>query len=126
MTTNEETSTLSPDTSDQSTTMQAAPAAALPRELQPDVVGVESVQATEAEEPSSPQAAPFATNVGPAAVSDDGRVEGHPLFDTSTYHEPIAAVPHKALPGWAMWAIGLAACLAVGAGVGYFLFTAGL
>ena len=99
---------------------QAAPAVPLPRELQPDVVEVES-SAQEAE--TSP--APFASGLK-AAETDDGRVEGHPLFDTSTYHEPIAAVHGKGMPGWAKWLIGLLICLVLGAGVGYFLFTAGL
>ena len=99
---------------------QASPAVPLPRELQPDVVEVES-SAQEAE--ASP--APFASGVK-APDADDGRVEGHPLFDTSTYHEPIAAVHGKGMPGWAKWLIGLLICLALGAGVGYFLFTAGL
>ena len=105
---------------------QAAPTVPLPRELQPDVVEVESsVQETEVQ-PTSPAASePFAAGVK-APSADDGRVEGHPLFDTSTYHEPIAAVHGKGMPGWAKWLIGLLVCLALGAGVGYFLFTAGL
>lgn len=112
---------------EQPAAMQAAPAMSLPRELQPDVVEVESVQATETlEAPIATSANPFAAKVAVAPEASDGRVEGHPLFDTSTYHEPIAAVSHGAMPGWAKWLIGLLACLAVGAGVGYFLFTAGL
>jgi hypothetical protein len=100
---------------------QAAPTVPLPRELQPDVVEVESsAQETEVQ----PVAAP-ATESKPTAA-DDGRVEGHPLFDTSTYHEPITAVQGKGMPAWAKWLIGLLVCLALGAGVGYFLFTAGL
>lgn len=106
--------------------MQAAPVVSLPRELQPDVVGVESVQATETLEAPVTGTSPFAAKVAVAPEASDGRVEGHPLFDTSTYHEPIAAVHHTGLPGWAKWLIGLLACLAIGAGVGYFLFTAGL
>lgn len=102
------------------TDTQAAPAVPLPRELQPDVVEVES-SSQEAE--ASP--APFASGVK-AAEAEDGRVEGHPLFDTSTYHEPIAAVHGKGMPAWAKWLIGLLICLALGAGVGYFLFAAGL
>lgn len=100
---------------------QASPAVPLPRELQPDVVQVESASAQEAE--TSP--VPLASGVK-SDQEDDGRVEGHPLFDTSTYHEPIAAVHGKGLPGWMKWLIGLLLCLALGAGVGYFLFTAGL
>lgn len=103
--------------------------AALPRELQPDVVSVESVHEAEAEQAAADSDAsvmPFPAKVPVAPEANDGRVEGHPLFDTSTYHEPIAAVHSKSLPGWAKWVLGLAACLAIGAGVGYFLFTAGL
>lgn len=106
--------------------MQSTPVVSLPRELQPDVVGVESVQATETLEAPATSTSPFAANVPVAPEASDGRVEGHPLFDTSTYHEPIAAVHQSGMPGWAKWLIGLAACLAIGAGVGYFLFTAGL
>lgn len=116
-----------PATTAQPADMQSTPVVSLPRELQPDVVGVESVQATETlEAPATTSASPFAANVPVAPEASDGRVEGHPLFDTSTYHEPIAAVHHGGMPGWAKWLIGLAACLAIGAGVGYFLFTAGL
>jgi hypothetical protein len=111
----------------------AAAPAALPRELQPDVVNVESVQEAEAEQAAATAGSasgtmtnPFAAKVGVAPDASDGRVEGHPLFDTSTYHEPIAAVHSHGMPGWAKWSLGLLACLAVGAGVGYFLFTAGL
>ncbi len=99
---------------------QASPAVPLPRELQPDVVEVESA-AQDAE--TSP--VPLTSEVKADEV-DDGRVEGHPLFDTSTYHEPIAAAHGKGMPGWVKWLIGLLVCLALGAGVGYFLFTAGL
>ena len=91
---------------------QSAPAVPLPRELQPDVVEVESVQEPEA--------------TAKTATPDDGRVEGHPLFDTSTYHEPIAAVHGHGMATWLKWMIGLLLCLVVGAGVGYFLFAAGL
>jgi len=87
----------------------------LPRELQADVVQVESVQEKDDSHVSSPA----------TAHATDGRVEGHPLFDTSTYHEPIAAV-HKSKPVWVWWLVGLSVCLVIGAGVGYFLFTAGL
>lgn len=110
----------------------AATPAALPRELQPDVVNVESVHEAEAEQAAAanvdaaPGSMPFAAKVPVAPEATDGRVEGHPLFDTSTYHEPIAAVHSRGLPGWAKWTIGLLICLAIGAGVGYFLFTAGL
>lgn len=101
---------------------QTSPAVPLPRELQPDVVQVEAVQ-----EPEKPVSAekPFAAAVDVAADSDDGRVEGHPLFDTSTYHEPIAAVHAKKTAPWVFWIIGLGVCLLIGAGVGYFLFTSG-
>jgi hypothetical protein len=110
------------DTSEQAPVdTQSSPAVPLPRELQPDVVQVESA----ALETEAAPAAPFATSVK-SADTDDGRVEGHPLFDTSTYHEPIAAVHGAGMPGWVKWLIGLLVCLALGAGVGYFLFTAGL
>lgn len=112
--------------SDKPADMQDTPVVSLPRELQPDVVGVESVQATETLEAPVAATSPFAAKVAVAPEANDGRVEGHPLFDTSTYHEPIAAVHHGGLPGWAKWLIGLLFCLAIGAGVGYFLFTAGL
>lgn len=126
---NQEATDESPDQTSETDTseMQPAPATTLPRELQPDVVGVESVQATETlEAPTGVAASPFAAKVGVAPETNDGRVEGHPLFDTSTYHEPIAAVHQGVMPGWAKWLIGLLVCLAIGAGVGYFLFTAGL
>ena len=99
---------------------QASPAVPLPRELQPDVVEVES-SAQEPETSPVPLTSGAKTN-----EPQDGRVEGHPLFDTSTYHEPITAVRGKGMPGWAKWLICLLVCLALGAGVGYFLFTAGL
>lgn len=103
---------------------QTAPTVPLPRELQPDVVEVESAQENADEAVS---VSPFAANVDAAPdTANDGRVEGHPLFDTSTYHEPIIAVHDSTFPTWAKWLIGLAGCLVVGAGVGYFLFTAGL
>lgn len=102
---------------------QAAPVVPLPRELQSDVIEVETV--AETEETSSEN--PFAATVSAAAEpKDDGRVEGHPLFDATTYHEPIITVHDSSVPTWVKWLLGLAACLALGAGVGYFLFTAGL
>lgn len=106
------------------TDTQGAPTVPLPRELQPDVVGVESTQESDTVQATSELAATLAS--GTTTPHDDGRVEGHPLFDTSTYHEPIAAVHGNGMPGWAKWLIGLLVCLALGAGVGYFLFTAGL
>lgn len=110
----------SPVENSNTTDTQSAPAVPLPRELQPDVVEVESSS-------QEPETSPVPQTSNPKATeSQDGRVEGHPLFDTSTYHEPIAAVHGKGLPGWAKWLIGLLTCLALGAGVGYFLFTAGL
>jgi len=108
---------------------QGAPVVPLPRELQPDVVEVESSQETEesqTETTGTAPVSPFTTNVAAANPVSDGRVEGHPLFDTSTYHEPIAAVHTKSTPVWVWWLVGLAVCLGLGAGVGYFLFTAGL
>lgn len=103
---------------------QNPPAVPLPRELQSDVMKVEADQSMASVE--TPSAAPFATSVEAAPEPDDDRVEGHPLFDTSTYHEPIAAVPRKSMPAWLKWMLGLLVCLAIGAGVGYFLFTTGL
>lgn len=108
---------------------QAAPVAvSLPRELQPDVVEVEAVHEREVIQDSSAKtsSSPFATTIAPAKADDDDRVEGHPLFDTSTYHEPIVAVNAKKTAPWVWWLVGLILCLIVGAGVGYFLFTAGL
>lgn len=103
---------------------QVPPTVPMPRELQADIVGVES-PAYETNEPKSDL--PFATSIAAAAEpQDDGRVEGHPIFDTSTYHEPIIAVHESSVPTWVKWLLGLAICLALGAGVGYFLFTAGL
>lgn len=105
---------------------QTAPVVPLPRELQPDVVEVEAVQENEDDATVTPTT-PFSKNVSPAPEpSNDDRVEGHPLFDTSTYHEPIVAIPSKSAPAWIKWLIGLLICLAIGAGVGYFLFSAGL
>lgn len=103
---------------------QTAPTVTLPRELQSDVVEVESLQ----DDSTAPaEDTPlFATSVSAAPEQDDGRVEGHPLFDTSTYHEPIAAAHEGSVPVWLKWVLGLAICLGLGAGVGYFLFTAGL
>ena len=106
---------------------QKPPEVPLPRELQPDVMEVESDQSAAPAGASQASAPAFATSVEAAPEpGEDGRVEGHPLFDTSTYHEPIAPVPHKSMPTWLKWLLGLAVCLAIGAGVGYFLFTAGL
>lgn len=107
--------------------VQTAPEVPLPRELQPDVVGVESVQEGDvAAQSDSQPSAPFATSVPAATDVSDGRVEGHPLFDTSTYHEPIAAVPGKKIAPWIIWSVGLGICLVIGSGVGYFLFRVGL
>ncbi len=104
--------------------VQSAPVVPVPRELEDDIVKVEAAQN---EQDQALAGSPFAANVAASAEpNDDGRVDGHPLFDTSTYHEPIAAVHHDGMPGWAKWLIGLMVCLALGAGVGYFLFTAGL
>ncbi|MEO5499055.1 MAG: hypothetical protein ABIR46_00985, partial [Candidatus Saccharimonadales bacterium] len=104
--------------------MQSTPVVPVPRELEDDIVKVEAAQnEQEQTETSSPFAAHVAASAKP---NDDGRVDGHPLFDTSTYHEPIAAVHHGGISGWAKWLIGLMLCLAAGVGVGYFLFTAGL
>lgn len=106
----------------------------MPRELQPDVVEAEVGDMVSApSKPSNQSAAeatndmPFATGVDPAPEpSDDGRVEGHPLFDTSTYHEPIKpANATSGMPSWLKWVLGLLICLVLGAGVGYLLFTAG-
>lgn len=107
--------------------LQSAPSVPLPRELQPDVVEAESTEEPEVD-PTGPGSKPFATNVDPAPEpQDDGRVEGHPLFDTQTYHEPIIPVHgSSSVPTWLKWLLGLLVCLLVGAGVGYFLFTAGL
>lgn len=105
---------------------QTAPVVPLPRELQPDVVQIESVQEADHTVAASSNK-PFAASVGvDSDDTDDGRVEGHPLFDTSTYHEPIAAVHAKKTAPWVFWIVGLGICLVIGAGVGYFLFTAGL
>lgn len=104
---------------------QTAPQIPLPRELQPDVVGVESGSEETTAPVVSGSAFSAKTETAPGGA-DDGRVEGHPLFDASTYHEPIAVVHGKRTPSWIKWMIGLAVCLAVGAGVGYLLFTAGL
>lgn len=106
---------------------QQAPTVPLPRELQSDVMKVESDQPEMTTGVASSASSPFATTVeaAPEPANDD-RVEGHPLFDTSTYHEPIAAVSRGKTPAWLKWMLGLLVCLAIGAGVGYFLFTAGL
>ena len=98
----------------------------LPRELQPDVVEAEADKTTTSSVLQDEQL-PFSAGLKNAPEpSDDGRVEGHPLFDTSTYHEPIKPAKTKAgVPGWAKWTIGLVVCMGVGAGVGYLLFTAG-
>lgn len=106
--------------------LQSAPTVPLPRELQSDVVEVESAHET-ADSIPTVQTGPFVAGVAAAAdVTEDGRVEGHPLFDTSTYHEPIAAVHEGNVPSWLKWVLGLAICLAIGAGVGFFLFSAGI
>lgn len=108
--------------------LQSAPEVPLPRELQSDVVEVESAHEAEvSEEAPTLQAGPFATSVAAASeINDDGRVEGHPLFDTSTYHEPMAVAQHAGMSNWIKWALGLVICLAIGAGVGFFLFSAGI
>lgn len=91
------------------TEKQTVPDVSLPRELQPDVVQVESVQ----------DEMHAATGVSEAS-------EGHPLFDTSTYHEPVAAKGARKSSGWVLWFLGFLVCLAIGGGVGYFLFANGL
>lgn len=84
---------------------QTAPAVSLPRELQPDIVQVEAVQ----DEAGLPEAM---------------TATGHPLFDTSTYHEPVAAKPKKT-SGRILWVVGFLLCLAIGGGAGYIMFTSG-
>lgn len=103
---------------------QSTPVVPGPRELEDDIVRVEAAQN---EQDQTETGSPLTANVAASAEpTNDGRVDGHPLFDTSTYHEPISAVHKDGMPGWAKWLIGLMLCLALGAGVGYFLFTAGL
>lgn len=106
---------------------QAAPVVPLPRELQSDIVQVESIQETDQQSATGQEPdKPFATNLATPTVDNDGRVEGHPLFDTATYHEPIVPAHGKRKVPWVWWLSGLGGCLVVGAGVGYFLFMAGL
>lgn len=110
---------------DPSESASSASPVTLPRELESDVRFVEIAQSEQ--EQAIASGSPFAATVPVASEpTEDGRVEGHPLFDTTTYHEPIIDVSHKGMPGWLKWILGLAACLVLGAGVGYFLFTAGL
>ena len=121
--------TANSDDSTETEDNQNPPVVPLPRELQPDVMEVESDQVTASAESAAtqPDSPAFATSVEAAPEpGEDGRVEGHPLFDTSTYHEPIAPVTRKSMPAWLKWLLGLLVCLVIGAGVGYFLFTAGL
>ena len=106
---------------------QVAPSVPLPRELQPDVVEVEAVH-----DDTRPPAGDNTPADTPNKVSDEAKPTGehektrsHPLFDTSTYHEPTAAKRGGKKPGWLMWVIGFVVCLAIGGGVGYFLFMVG-
>ena len=85
--------------------VQAVPAVSLPRELQPDIVQVEAVQ-------------------DEAGLPEEMAAAGHPLFDTSTYHEPVAAKPKKT-SGRVLWVLGFLLCLAIGGGAGYVMFTSG-
>lgn len=103
---------------------QSDPAAPLPRELQPDVVEVEAIRDDTKEPESVPSAsAPVIATVPAADLESE---QTHSLFDTSTYHEPIAAAKKSSVPVWVWWVLGLLVCLAAGAGVGYFLFVSGL
>ena len=105
--------------------VQTPPPVSLPRELQPDVVKVEAIP-DDTQAPADPvetATAPVLATV-PAAAGSDG--DTHSLFDTSSYHAPIAHAKKSSTPGWVWWMVGLLLCLAAGAGVGYFLFIAGL
>lgn len=98
---------------------QIAPTAPLPRELQPDVVRVETM--ADEDEGKYSDAMPAALK-----KDDSNEIEGHPLFDASAYHEPTSAKhKSKGMPGWVKWLLGLLLCLAVGAGIGYAMFASG-
>jgi hypothetical protein len=94
------------------------PNAVLPRELQDDVIRAERGEGTSER---SAGRSPFATKVD---TPDD---DDHPLFDETTYHEPIIAVDgRRKVPTWLKWLSGVVLCLLAGAGAGYALFTFGL
>lgn len=97
-----------------------APDPTLPPEFQPEILATEQnrPQATQAEEES----APVEQETSPIASEN---VASHPLFDTSTYHEPMLPAQKKHTSPWVWVTIGLGTCLVVGSGVGYFLFTTG-
>ncbi len=120
-----------PKTEDASTEQpadsQVAPSVPLPRELQPDVVEVEAVhddtQPLTKDDIKQNASAESAAPEKPADTNE--KTQRHPLFDTSTYHEPTAAKHGGKKSGWVMWVVGFALCLVIGGGVGYFLFTVG-
>ncbi len=108
----------------------AAPVEPTPRELQSDIVEVEKVQDDTEHETS--EATPAVTTV----TSDTGITpptgevahdeDAHPVFDASTYQQPLAATkPVKKKSTWLWWVGGILGCLVVGGGVGYALFVIG-
>jgi len=116
-------STEQPDTK-ATADLSQPPAVTLPRELQSDIVQVE---ATHEGTPSvSDLSAKVGSTAGTLTLNDDAHETAHPLFDTTNYHEPIAAASKKKGGSWMWILIGLLVCLAIGAGVGYFIYTAGL
>lgn len=96
------------------------------RELQPDIVQVETVT-DDAERglDSSVLSATAPAETAPTVSSDDD-ASAHHLFDTASYHQPLAATPmKKKTPIWAWWVGGLTVCLAAGGAIGYLLFVGG-
>lgn len=106
---------------------QVSPSVPLPRELQPDVVKVEAVH--DDTQPPTDGVTKQNSSVEPASTGKPAetneKTQSHPLFDTSTYHEPTAAKHGGKKSGWVMWVVGFIVCLVIGGGVGYFLFTVG-
>lgn len=99
-----------------------------PRELQADIVKVEAVDDdaepggnSEAQDTEAPMTMAIPT------ASSDRPDDSHHLFDTASYHQPLAAttMPSTGVPMWVWWMVGLLVCLLVGGGIGYVLYAGG-
>jgi len=119
--------------------------APLPAELQGDLVAIESGSAKEAtvsHNAAAPEEKPAEATVteppaeenkptGPVSIPQQYREEpstgdqqSGAIYDTDTYHQPLAH-PAKKKSGW-LWVVWIILILVVGAGAGALLFFAGI
>ena len=99
-----------------------------PRELQADIVKVEAIDDdAEPDGSAEDQPAEAPMTMGIPTTNSDEPDDSHHLFDTATYHQPLAAtaMPSSGIPMWIWWTTGLVVCLVVGGGIGYVLYAGG-